>query len=525
MEHGCRRILSANVRFCENTRALHDCNGRRSQEARAEKRAASVRASLGKSHIMPDVALRIVVVGGVAGGASAATRARRMNERAEIVLLEKDEHVSFANCGLPYHIGHEIADRGKLLVATKELLERRFRLDVRTRQEVTAIHRDGKTVTVRDHTNGQEYELRYDKLILSPGAAPFVPPIPGRTAAGVFTLRNIADMDGIMASVDASKSKKAIVVGAGFIGLEVVEQLVHRNFTVSLAELQPQVLPPFDPEMVQPIRASLRSHGVQLITGDGIQAVTTDGEDVATGIELASGHRLDGDVVILGLGVRPNTRLAEDAGLALGETGGIRSNRTLQTNDPDIYAVGDASEYVYGPTGQSMRVPLAGPANRAGRLAGEHAATGSCAPMADVFGTAIVRVFDQTAAMTGLSLKAATRLGIHASSVTVVAGQHAGYFPGAKPAHAQTRVRAWRRAGAGRPSRWARRHRQTHRRRGHGHELPRDGPRPGGAGPVLCPALWVGQGSDPSGGPSPRATTWITSTRSCPPMRTSSGFR
>ena len=382
---------------------------------------------------MTDGGVRIVIVGGVAGGASAATRARRMNEQAEIVLLEMDEHVSFANCGLPYHIGGEIADRGKLLVATKELLRQRFRLDVRTRHEATAIHRDTKTVTVRNRANGDEFELPYDKLILSTGAAPFVPPIPGKTAQGVYTLRNIADMDRITASVEASRTKKAIVVGAGFIGLEVVEQLVRRGFTVALAEMQPQVLPPLDPEMAQPIEESLRANGVELIAGDGIKAVLTDDHNSATGIELASGRQIEGDLVILGLGVRPNTRLAQEAQLTIGETGGILTDRFLQTNDPDIYAVGDACEYTYGPTEQPMRVPLAGPANRAGRLAGQHAATGSCEPMADVFGTAIVRVFDQTAAMTGLSLKAAGRLGIDATSVTVVAGQHAGYFPGAKP--------------------------------------------------------------------------------------------
>lgn len=381
----------------------------------------------------PKNKLTIIIVGGVAGGASAATRARRMNEDAEIILLEKDEHVSFANCGLPYHIGEEIVDRGKLLVATKELLEQRFRLDVRTRHEATAIDRESKTLAVLNHQSGDVLKLKYDKLILSPGAAPLVPPIPGHDAEGVYTLRNIADMDHIKDRVDNSASKKAIVVGAGFIGLEVVEQLVHRGFEVSLAEMQKQVLPLFDPEMVQPIEAALAAKGGNFFPGDGINAVLTDDSNNATGIELASGQKIEGNLVIMGLGVRPNTALAVDAGLEIGDTGGIRANEFLQTNDHDIYAVGDASEYVYGPTGDSMRVPLAGPANRAGRLAGEHAATGSCQPMSSVLGTAIVRVFDQTAAMTGLSLKGAERFGKSAVSVTVVAGQHAGYFPGATP--------------------------------------------------------------------------------------------
>jgi NADPH-dependent 2,4-dienoyl-CoA reductase/sulfur reductase-like enzyme/rhodanese-related sulfurtransferase len=376
--------------------------------------------------------LRIVIVGGVAGGASAATRARRMNEHAEIILLEKDEHVSFANCGLPYHIGEEIAERGKLLVATRELLERRFRLDVRIRHEATAIDRDAKTVTVRNLVSGEVVQLPYDKLILSPGAAPFVPPLPGKDAAGVYTLRNVVDMDRIKSVVDGSTTKKAIVVGAGFIGLEMVEQLVNRGFKVALAEMQDQVLPPFDAEMVQPIQKEIESYDVDFFPGDGIKSILTT-DDHATGIELSSGRRIDGELVILGLGVRPNTQLARDCGLTIGETGGILANRSLQTNDPDIYAVGDASEYIYGPTNNSMRVALAGPANRAGRLAGEHAATGSCSEMADVFGTAIVRVFDQTAAMTGLSLKTAARMAVKATSVTIVAGQHAGYFPGATP--------------------------------------------------------------------------------------------
>ncbi|MEZ6132869.1 MAG: FAD-dependent oxidoreductase [Planctomycetaceae bacterium] len=377
--------------------------------------------------------LRIVIIGGVAGGASAATRARRMNEHAQIILLEKDEHVSFANCGLPYHIGEEIPDRGKLLVATKELLQTRFRLDVRNHHEATAIDRDRKTVTVLNHATGQTSELQYDKLILSPGASPLVPPISGINTSGVFTLRNVADMDRIKASVDSSVTRRAVVVGAGFIGLEMVEQLVHRGFSVALAELQSQVLPLFDAEMVAPVQDALQSSGVEMHFGDGIKSVLTDKDNAAVGIELASGKKIKGDLIVLGLGVRPNTALAKDAGLELGQTGGILTNRFLQTSDPDIYAVGDVCEYVYGPTGQPMRVPLAGPANRSGRLAGEHAATGSCQPMADVLGTAIVRVFEQTAAMTGLSISSAARFGVKATSVTVVAGQHAGYFPGATP--------------------------------------------------------------------------------------------
>jgi NADPH-dependent 2,4-dienoyl-CoA reductase/sulfur reductase-like enzyme/rhodanese-related sulfurtransferase len=384
---------------------------------------------------MSNSRLRIVIVGGVAGGASAATRARRCHEHAEIVLLEKDEFVSFANCGMPYYIGGEISDRGKLLVATKELLERRFRLDVRTRSEAVQIDRTTKEVVVRQLNDGHEYRLAYDKLILSPGAAPFVPHLEGVNARGVYTLRNIADMDRIHEAVNngAAGQKEAVVIGAGFIGLEMVEQLAARGYTTSLAELLPQVLPPMDPEMVVPLHDELRQRGVQLTLGDGIKRIVVDTEGNAQGVELQSGKMLPGSVVILGMGVRPNTKLAVDAGLMIGKTGGIATNVSLQTNDPDIYAVGDACEYVFGPTGVSMRIALAGPANRAGRLAGEHAATGKCSTAAAVFGTAVVRVFEQTAAMTGLSAKAAKNAGITYRSVTIVAGQHAGYFPGASP--------------------------------------------------------------------------------------------
>lgn len=379
--------------------------------------------------------LKIVIVGGVAGGASAATRARRCNEHADIILLEKDEFVSFANCGMPYHIGGEIPDRGKLLVATKELLERRFRLDVRTQSEAVRIDREAKTVIVRRVSDGTEYAQPYDKLILSPGAAPFVPTMDGTDAKGVFTLRNIADMDSIRAAVDQAPpaERRAVVIGAGFIGLEMVEQLVGRGFAVSVAELLNQVLPPMDLEMVAPLQDDMRSRGVTLEFGSGIRCIMKDAAGNATGVELQNGKTLSGSLIILGMGVRPNTKLAIEAGLEIGKTGGISTNSYCQSSDPDIYAVGDAAEYLTAPLGLAMRVALAGPANRAGRLAGQHAATGTASASAPVLGTAIVRVFEYAAGMTGLSAKAATRAGLKFRCVTVVAGQHAGYFPGATP--------------------------------------------------------------------------------------------
>lgn len=374
----------------------------------------------------------IVIVGGVAGGASAATRARRMNESAEIILFEKDDHVSFANCGLPYFIGEEIPQRDQILVATPAFLERRFRLDVRTRQRVTQINRSEKTVTVQRTDTGDSYVQAYDKLILAPGASPLVPPIEGADAPNVLTLRNLADADRIKAAVDESETRRCVVVGAGFIGLEMVEQLVRRGVETSLAELQPQVLPLLDAEMAQPLEQTLREHGVALYLGNGIERIVRGEDGRATAVGLKDGTEIPADLVLLGLGVRPEVNLAREAGLELGNSGGIATNDFLQTSDPDIYAVGDAAEYPYLPTDTRMRIALAGPANRAGRLAGEHAAVDHAEPMAPVLGTSIVRVFDVAAGMTGLGRQLAERMKTETHSVTIVGKHHAGYFPGAQ---------------------------------------------------------------------------------------------
>lgn len=374
---------------------------------------------------------RIVIVGGVAGGASAATRARRMNEHAHITLLEKDRHVSFANCGLPYYLGGEITDREKLLVAKPELFEKRFNIVVRTRHEATAIDPTRKIVTVLNHAAGQTLELPYDKLILAPGASPVVPPIDGVKSPNVFTLRNVEDTDAIEDYLKTNKPKRAVIVGAGFIGLEMVEQLHGLGIETTLVELVDQVLPPLDPEMAHILETELESHGVTLHLGDGISAIGTE-NGRADSVTLNSGKRIDTDLVILGVGVRPNVALAKAAGLSLGATGGVTINEYAQTSDPDIYAVGDVAEYLYGPTDEPMRVPLAGPANRSGRIAGEHAATGASEPLTPVQGTAIARVFSLAAGMTGLSRKLANKLHRPAKSVVIAANHHAGYYPGAK---------------------------------------------------------------------------------------------
>lgn len=374
----------------------------------------------------------IVIIGGVAGGASAATRARRMSESAEIILLEKDEHVSFANCGLPYHIGGEIEQRSKLLVATPEFLSKRFRIDVRVREEVISIDRGRKSVAVKVKQTGETYELRYDKLILSPGARPIVPPIRGVNATNVMTLRNLEDMDRIKRMIDSENTKKAIVVGSGFIGLEMVEQLVQRGVKSCLVELQSHILPMMDHEMTDPIRATLCEHGVELRLGVSIDSVQVNEQGLADSVTLSDGQQLETDLIILGIGVRSNSELASEAGLEVAERGAILVNEFMQTSDADIYAVGDAVEYPYGPTGKTARIAMAGPANRAGRLAGQHAATGQSEKMQPVWGTAIVRVFDVVAGFTGLTKSLADRFQIAVKHATVVAKNHAGYFPGAE---------------------------------------------------------------------------------------------
>lgn len=372
--------------------------------------------------------MKLIIVGGVAGGASAAARARRLAENAEIILLERGPDVSFANCGLPYYVGGEIADRNKLLVTTPERLRTRFRLDVRTRSSVEGIDRATKTVRIRELDSGRAYEESYDKLVLAPGAAPLRPPIPGIDLPGIFTLRNLQDVDRIKASVDQGV-KQAVVVGAGFIGLELVENFVRRGVAATVVELQDQVLPPFDKEMTTPIAATLAAKGVTLLLGDSAEAFEKSGAELS--VRLKSGRRLAAQLVILGVGVRPENKLAVDAGLEVGPRGGIRVNEHLQTSDPDIYAVGDAIETRDFVTGDPTQVPLAGPANRQGRIAADHI-FGREARYRGTQGTAIVRVFEQTAAMTGASEKTLRRANRPYRKVYVHPANHAGYYPGAE---------------------------------------------------------------------------------------------
>ena len=373
--------------------------------------------------------MKLLIVGGVAGGASAAARARRLSEDAQIVLFERGPDVSFANCGLPYYVGGEIAHRDKLLVATPEGLRSRFNLDVRTRSSVESIDRTAKKVRVRDLVSGREYEESYDTLILAPGAAPLRPPITGIDLPGIYTLRNLQDVDRIKERVDHGV-KQAVVVGAGFIGLELVENFVKRGVETTLVELQDQVLPPFDKEMTTPIVEALLAKGVTVLLGQSAEGFEQAPDGLV--VRLKSGQSLTAQLVILGVGVRPENKLAVDAGLEVGPRGGIRVNDHLQTSDPSIYAVGDAIEVKDVVSGDPTQVPLAGPANRQGRIAANNI-FGHPSRYRGTQGTAIVGVFDRTAAMTGASEKALRRANRSFRKVYVHPTNHAGYYPGAEP--------------------------------------------------------------------------------------------
>jgi len=372
--------------------------------------------------------MRLIIVGGVAGGASAAARARRLSEDAEIVMFERGPDVSFANCGLPYHIGGIIAERSKLLVTTPEMLRQRFRLDVRTRTSVESIDRTRKVVTVRDLVTNQVTEEKYDKLLLAPGAAPIRPPLPGVDLPGIFTLRNLPDVDRIKEIVDRG-AKHVVVVGAGFIGLELVENLIHRGVQTTLVELNDQVLPPLDKEMTTPILDVLKSKGVNVRLGDSADAFELCSEGLR--VRLKSGEQLTAQMVILGVGVRPENKLAVDAGLEVGPRGGIRVNDRLVTSDPDIYAVGDAVEIRDFVTGDPAQVPLAGPANRQGRIAADNI-FGRDSRYRGTQATAILGLFGKTAALTGQSEKSLQRSNRPFRKIYIHPAHHAGYYPGAE---------------------------------------------------------------------------------------------
>lgn len=369
--------------------------------------------------------MKIVIVGGVAGGMSAATRLRRLNETAEIIILEKGPYVSFANCGLPYYVAGEIEERSSLLVQTPEALQARFELDVRPHSEAVAIDASLKEVTVR--TSEGDYTLSYDKLILSPGAKPFIPPAKGlEEAKNIFTLRSVPDVDAITDFMELHQPKKAVVIGAGFIGLEMAESLVHRGLDVTIIEKAPHVLPPLDEEMAAYITKELKANGVKLYTGLAAESFEAEGKVVV----LDTGERLESDLTLMSVGVKPETTLALTAGIETGIRGGIVVNEYYETSQKDIYAVGDAIVVKQQINGEDTMIALASPANRQGRQVAD-VISGLPRKNKGSIGTAIVRVFNQVAASTGLNERQLKMTNEKFEIVHIQGKSHAGYYPNA----------------------------------------------------------------------------------------------
>lgn len=375
--------------------------------------------------------MKIVVVGGVAAGASAAARARRLDESAQIVILEKGRHVSFANCGLPYHVGGAIKERDGLLLQTPQSLKASLNLDVRVGHEVKSVDRAARLVHVQEVESGREYDEAYDVLVLCPGATPVRPDLAGIDHPRVMVLRNISDMDRIKAAVDRG-ARRAVIIGGGYIGIEMAENLRERGLEVDLVELVDQIIPPLDREMARDLEVHLRMHGVNLHLGTAAAAFKDD--DGGIRVELTNNTTLVADLVILSVGVRPDVTLAKQAGLALGPRGGIKVDAHLKTSDPHIYAAGDAVEVVDTVTGEPMLIPLAGPANRQGRIVAENIC-GRDTTYESTQGTAVVKVFDMTGGGTGAAEKTLKKLGRPYRKVYLHPSGHAGYYPGTAPMH------------------------------------------------------------------------------------------
>ena len=370
---------------------------------------------------------KVLIVGGVAGGASAAARLRRLDENAEIILFEKDQYISFANCGLPYHIGETIKERSKLLVQTPRAMKTRFKIDVRINSEVLRVDTKNKKVKVHSLEKG-DYEESYDYLILSPGAKPMRPNIPGIDDDRILSLRNIPDTDKVKAYVDGKNVRSAVVIGGGFIGVEMAENLRDRNIEVTLVEAAPHILPPFDTEMVLIAEKEMESNGVTLILGDGVKSFAGSSDFVE--VTTNSDRKLKADMVVLAIGVTPATGFLKDSGIDLGPKGHIVVNERLQTNAEGVYAVGDAIEVVDFVTGQKTAVPLAGPANKQGRIAADNIA-GLKTTYEGTQGTAILKIFKLIAASTGANERTLQRLNIPYKTVFLHPFSHATYYPGA----------------------------------------------------------------------------------------------
>ncbi|MFZ5568965.1 MAG: FAD-dependent oxidoreductase [Thermodesulfobacteriota bacterium] len=375
------------------------------------------------------MSIRLLIVGGVAGGATAAARARRINESAHIILFERGEYISFANCGLPYYIGETIKERDELLLTTPEAFRARYNIDVRTHTRVMRIEPEEKRIHVKDLTTGKLTVETYDKLILSPGAEPIRPSLPGIDSERIFYLRNIPDMDRIKAYVDERKPQSAVVVGGGFIGLEMMENLISRGIRTTVVEMADQVMPPLDVEMAAVVQDHLQTKGAVCHLKDGLRSFSHRNNRL---VAATAGGEFECDLAILSIGVRPETELARQAGLAIGASGGIRVNDAMQTSDPHIYAVGDAVEVPHLVTGRPSLAPLAGPANKQGRIAADNA-MGRRAVYRGTLGTAIVKVFELTAAVAGVNEKTLTAEGIPFVASYTHSGSNASYYPGSTP--------------------------------------------------------------------------------------------
>lgn len=371
---------------------------------------------------------KVVIIGGVAGGASAAARIRRLDEQAEIVMFEKGPHVSFSNCSLPFHLSGVVEDSKRLLMMTPDSFESKYHIDARVNSEVIAINREEKTVTVKNVVTDEQSKESYDTLILSPGASPIVPKLPGTDLPHVFTVRNVVDIERLQQAIVEQDAKHIAVVGGGFIGVEVAENLRLAGRSVSLVEFAPQILTPFDEDMVQILHKEMVDQGVNLVVGDGLAEITS------SSIRLNSGLEIEADIVVLAIGVRPETSLAVEAGLEIGETGAIKVNQNYQTNDAAIYAIGDAIEVYHRIMNKPTRLALAGPAQRQARAAADHI-YGIPATNKGVIGSSSIQVFDYAAAATGLNERTAKQIGLPVDAVYIIAPDKVGLMPSSNPLH------------------------------------------------------------------------------------------
>lgn len=374
--------------------------------------------------------MKYIVIGGVAGGATVAARLRRMDEQAEIILLERGAYVSYANCGLPYYIGGEISERDHLFVQTVKGFQDRFAIDIRVRQEAVEILRDQKAVRIKNLETGVEYTESYDKLVLSPGAAPIRPNLEGINLPNIFTLRNVPDTDAIKNYITANRPRRAVVVGGGFIGLEMAENLHRQGLEVHVVEMGRQVMAPIDYSMASIVHHHMVEQGIHLHLERGVTRFASSASG-ALEVVLSDEQKIETDMVILSIGVRPETTLAKDSGLAVGALGGISVNEYMQTSDPDIYALGDAVEVVHGVTGKPALIPLAGPANKQGRIVADNIVYGDVSVYSGTIGTSIAQVFDLTVAAAGANSKLLDREKIPYLSSFTHSQSHAGYYPGA----------------------------------------------------------------------------------------------